>query len=83
MAPQKVRISGNSFWVGRDRLGRHVRICLSKAAAELEVALSNIKITEMEESPEESGLLRIEASGVNERHGLFVRLEGIVPRGVV
>jgi hypothetical protein len=78
MAAQDVHIAGSSFWAGRDKLGRHVRARLSQAEADLEVALWDIEITEMEQSSEEVVLARIEASGVSQRLGMEVRFTGFI-----
>lgn len=61
---QEVQISGDIFWHVRDKLGRHIRICLSSEEADKEVEFWDIVIDEMEGSTDAVGLLRVKARGL-------------------
>lgn len=61
---QEVQISGDIFWRVRDKLGRHIRTCLSGEEADKEVAIWDIVIDEMQGSTDAVGLLRVKARGL-------------------
>lgn len=73
---QEVRISGNNFWRIRDKLGRHIKMCLLDKEADREVALWDIEIDEMDESTDAVGLLRAKARGLGSNGDVAVRYVG-------
>lgn len=72
---QEVLISGDRYWAGRDRLGRHIRLCLSSEEAVSEVALWNVEITEMQESTKSVASLHVIATGIQHDGVTIVTLE--------